>query len=419
MVVAGLDEADAAGVLCQGNLRRVLTCSLSISKAEAARRVHAYEQLGPRRSMLGEDLGPIRPVLARAVAAGEVSAEKASIVTRGLKTIDRAGFDPADIAAGEKLLVDDARMFSPEDLRILTQRVVDGIDPDGTKPKEALQRERRWFEMHPTDDGGFVGRFRLTATCGIKLATLLRPLSKTRVDNPYSDDADHQGDATGDVRVDRTKVIDERTFGQRQHDAVEECCDRLLRGGTVRENNAPVAVIVTIDEADLTRRSGHAITTSGGLITTESLLTMADQAEIFPTVLNANGIPLSLGRQKRCASRHQTMALIARDIGCSFPGCVHPADYCERHHIIPWIDGGPTDLNNLTLLCVYHHHNFLQRGWTVRMNPRGLPEWRPPTWVDPQQQPLINRRIRAAHGPGRSDTDGQADKQAPARKPPG
>ncbi len=393
-ILAALDRSGVAETLCQGNLRRVLSSALGISKAEASRRVHAYEQLGSRRSMLGEELGAVRPVLAAAVTAGEVSMEKAAIITRGLRTVDRAGFDPADIAAAEEILVDDARLFSPEELRLLTQRVVDAIDPDGTRPDESLQKDRRSFEMHRTSDGGFAGQFRLTAECGIKLDTLLRPLSARRVDDPHADRGD-------DVAAGRAKLIDERSFGQRQHDALEECCNRLLREGTVHENNAPVTVIVTIDETDLVRRTGHATTTSGDLIATPTLLTMADQAEIYPAVLNAHGVPLTLERTKRCATRHQTMALIARDVGCSFPGCAHPADYCERHHIVPWIDGGPTDLDNLTLLCVYHHRNFEQRGWTVRMNDQGLPEWRPPAWVDPDQKPLINGRIRAAHGGGR------------------
>jgi len=43
------------------------------------------------------------------------------------------------------------------------------------------------------------------------------------------------------------------------------------------------------------------------------------------------------------------MALIARDAGCSFPGCTHPASWCERHHILDWILGGLTDLDNLTI----------------------------------------------------------------------
>lgn len=94
-VLTGLDRSDAVTTWCQGSLKRLLASALSISGAEARRRIQLYEQIGPRRSMLGDELGPIRPVLAEAVAAGEVSAEKATIISRGLVTIDRVGFDPA------------------------------------------------------------------------------------------------------------------------------------------------------------------------------------------------------------------------------------------------------------------------------------------------------------------------------------
>jgi hypothetical protein len=61
---------------------------------------------------------------------------------------------------------------------------------------------------------------------------------------------------------------------------------------------------------------------------------------------------------------------------------------------VPWIDGGATDLNNLTLLCRYHHHNFASKGWDCQINGDGLPEWRPPWWIDRSRSPLINTRIR-------------------------
>jgi hypothetical protein len=61
------------------------------------------------------------------------------------------------------------------------------------------------------------------------------------------------------------------------------------------------------------------------------------------------------------------------------------------------VDGGLTDLDNLTLLCRYHHHNFAARGWTCRLNPDGLPEWTPPQHLDRTQTPLINTRILTAH----------------------
>lgn len=104
---------------------------------------------------------------------------------------------------------------------------------------------------------------------------------------------------------------------------------------------------------------------------------------------------LDLYRHRRLASRGQTIALCARDGGCSFPGCDRPPEWCERHHIIDWADGGETNLDNLTLLCSYHHHQFAARGWTCRINGDRLPEWRPPRWIDPQQRPLMNGRIRA------------------------
>jgi hypothetical protein len=56
-------------------------------------------------------------------------------------------------------------------------------------------------------------------------------------------------------------------------------------------------------------------------------------------------------------------------------------------------DSGTT---NLTLLCRYHHHNFLSRGWDCHINGDGLPEWRPPWHVDCERRPLINNRIRSA-----------------------
>jgi hypothetical protein len=50
---------------------------------------------------------------------------------------------------------------------------------------------------------------------------------------------------------------------------------------------------------------------------------------------------------------------------------------------------------NLTLLCRYHHHNFASKGWHCQINPDGLPEWRPPWWIDKTRTPMINTRIRS------------------------
>jgi hypothetical protein len=54
-------------------------------------------------------------------------------------------------------------------------------------------------------------------------------------------------------------------------------------------------------------------------------------------------------------------------------------------------------LGNKLLLCRYHHTHFLQNGWSCRINDDGLPEWIPPRWIDQDQRPHINTRIRRIH----------------------
>jgi hypothetical protein len=49
------------------------------------------------------------------------------------------------------------------------------------------------------------------------------------------------------------------------------------------------------------------------------------------------------------------------------------------------------------LLCRYHHTHFLQKGWTCRINTDRLPEWIPPRWIDRDQRPQVNARIRRLH----------------------
>ena len=134
-------------------------------------------------------------MLAAAQREGGVSAEKVAIIERALEKVDRRGFDPADIANGEALLTENAAVFPPEDLKLLANRVVDGIDPDGTVPDDQLNEDRRYFHLRSTRDGAYVGDFRLTGTAGAKLKTLLDPLAKPRVDPSGEVDAGPMGNA--------------------------------------------------------------------------------------------------------------------------------------------------------------------------------------------------------------------------------
>jgi hypothetical protein len=111
--------------------------------------------------------------------------------------------------------------------------------------------------------------------------------------------------------------------------------------------------------------------------------------------LDRLGAVLCEGRAKRLATPAQRRALAVRDGGCSFPGCDRPPAWCQAHHVIEWLDLGPTDIDNLTLACGFHHRHFAELGWQVVMN-HGVPDWIPPPWLDPAQTP---RRNTAHHRP--------------------
>jgi hypothetical protein len=120
---------------------------------------------------------------------------------------------------------------------------------------------------------------------------------------------------------------------------------------------------------------------------------MADQAEVFTLVHSTKKVPLALGRSVRIATPGQTIALAARDRGCTAPGCDRPPAYCQRHHVRSWQHGGGTDIDNLVLLCGYHHREFERAGWRVEVKD-GVPWWTPPRWMDPEQKPVRNTMHR-------------------------
>jgi hypothetical protein len=73
---------------------------------------------------------------------------------------------------------------------------------------------------------------------------------------------------------------------------------------------------------------------------------------------------------------------------------------CHAHHIKHWVDNGPTDLDNLVLLCGEHHRTVHHTPWEVRLSPADLrPEFLPPPRCstgapEGMTQPWIRHRPR-------------------------
>jgi hypothetical protein len=379
-------EQGVPAVLSERTMTKVLMQSLHLSAGSASRRVRAAEHLADRTSMTGEPLAPVRTHLSAAQRDGLVTPEQVTLIDTALRKVKHC--DPAAVDAGERLLVEQATQLGYQDLDRVAAKLIEAIDPDGILPTdEAEHRSRRFFHLKHRTDGSWAGDFRLTPDVGQKLAALLGPLTTpqtTRFDTRSDDD----NPSTKHV------VADERTQGQRRHDALAAVLDAALRTDDLPSTGGtPTTLLLSMSWEDF--RSGHGLGTyaDGSLVSARTARLLADQADIAFCVKNTKGAVLDLYRTRRIASPAQTLALIARDAGCSFPGCDVAPQWCERHHVIAWYDGGDTNLGNLTLVCSYHHHRFAQRGWHCRINDDGLPVWIPPTWIDRQQRPMLNARI--------------------------
>jgi hypothetical protein len=89
-------------------------------------------------------------------------------------------------------------------------------------------------------------------------------------------------------------------------------------------------------------------------ITAATAARLACDARIVGVIRGLDGQVLHHGHSRRTVSTAQRRALLIRDSGCGYPACQRTQGL-DAHHIIPWAAGGPTDLDNLILLCRFHH----------------------------------------------------------------
>jgi hypothetical protein len=88
-------------------------------------------------------------------------------------------------------------------------------------------------------------------------------------------------------------------------------------------------------------------------------------------VFDPAGEILEQGRRTRLFSSAQRRAIRVRDGGCVFPGCDRPPEWCDVHHLVPWSQGGPTDITNGAALCRGHHRLVHEGGWVLWLDEQG------------------------------------------------
>ncbi len=144
-----------------------------------------------------------------------------------------------------------------------------------------------------------------------------------------------------------------------------------MRGN--RPQRTPVEIIITVPLAGL-HGSGEpsdlAMMADGEIIAASTVRRLCCNAGVVVAHVDAQGVPLSIGRKTRTIPAAIKRALLLRDRTCRFPGCTH-SRYVDGHHIAHWANGGKTALSNLMLLCSAHHTLLHEGGCRVEANANG------------------------------------------------
>jgi Domain of unknown function (DUF222)/HNH endonuclease len=168
------------------------------------------------------------------------------------------------------------------------------------------------------------------------------------------------------------------------------CADGPAEGGTAEERplraraltvgrSDRFQIVVHVDGAALAAgsESGQAVLASSGVrVSAETSRRLACDAGRVAMVHDARGNVLDVGRRTRTVPPAIRRALDQRDRGCRFPAC--GLRFCDAHHIAHWADGGATRLDNLLLLCRFHHRLVHEGGCRVELTTAGEVRFRLP-----------------------------------------
>jgi hypothetical protein len=112
----------------------------------------------------------------------------------------------------------------------------------------------------------------------------------------------------------------------------------------------------------------------GAILHASTARRLACTARLQAVLEDGSGTPIRLGRTRREPSAWMLRQLRHRDGECLFPGCGHRT-FVEGHHVVWWERGGGTDLDNLVLVCAFHHRLVHEHGWSLARAPDGDIQW--------------------------------------------
>ena len=164
------------------------------------------------------------------------------------------------------------------------------------------------------------------------------------------------------------------SYAQRQGQAMVDVFQFFLDHQKVKlggRHRPHVNVIIPLADL-LAGRGGRNL--QGQPLDAATLGRLVCDANIHRVITDGPSSILDYGRSTRTIPPAIYTSLVLRDLGCRYPGCDRPPEWCQGHHIQHWENGGPTCPSNLVLLCSRHHHRVHLPGWHIKLLPTGTVE---------------------------------------------
>jgi hypothetical protein len=317
------------------------------------------------------------PATAKAVRTGEVPVTHAEVAARALADVSaNQRFGRTDSVAVAELDAVIAEAGPRLDRSALSRRVDDwtaSAHPDRLESRErrAWRRRQARLSHNQGPDHMSVLHAELDGVAGAHLDAALAALSRP------------------------SGAEDPRTGAQRLADALTDLAKRALDSGDLPQVAAkrPHVLVHATPEALAGDPDAAPGTLDGiGPVSPATASLLACDADVTPIVRRNDEI-LDVGRTRRTPTLKQRLAVIARDTSCV--GCGAAASRSVVHHIRWWHrDAGPTDLENLVLVCANCHFHIHHHRWTVSRGCDGRFEIAKPTpsWAQPTASPGASRR---------------------------
>jgi len=267
------------------------------------------------------------PKVARALAEGAITPQHARLIAEAAEQAPPgAPIDEQELLTAAEN--EPADLFGRTVREHLNER--DGGDLEERRKRQRAQR-RLSFKRQPDGMFELFGRFDPVAGSRIETAITAAANKLWRAEDPKN----------------------RATPQQRLADALESL---VTHSGEAAGAAQGVDLLVIVDYDLLAGRLANPRLVDGTPLSVEELLRLACDANILPAIFDQKSRPLWLGRGRRHATKHQRSVLTARDKGCI--GCAISPNWCQAHHVWHWEHGGPTDIDNMCLLCS-HCHNLV------------------------------------------------------------